>query len=416
MTMKVTYLRILFINLFFALSGGLSANNEVDSWYEFDDDGQTITGISYPAGISHVNSEQSLIIPPQVTKVTADAFSTIASYGVTLSELIIDGGNPVFEMADGANALASVKTTLCDIDMGSGMSVANMATLLEGLGSGNCLESVVITNTSIPADLQWTSEALEQALTEDVRVILPAALVGSQVFGGAKVYGRFVIPEGIDLSSFCVTQTFRDTDDGSNLTFYIPKEVREQALTGEKKLYIERVHFLVPHQGVLMHNASSTSSQCDLERIDPDNLESVAATRYESDMAKYDYNMLVGVIVPTAIGRTETKSGVEYTNMILYNGSFYRTSGGTLGDHRAYLQVRTSDLSGMAAGAKLSVTYDDESTAISLPPVPSPMGEGSRYVYDLQGRKVTDNPSSLFSHSSFSKGIYIVNGKKIAIN
>ena len=36
-------------------------------------------------------------------------------------------------------------------------------------------------------------------------------------------------------------------------------------------------------------------------------------------------------------------------------------------------------------------------------------------VYDLQGRKIADNPSSIISYPSSKKGIYIVNGKKIAI-
>ena len=36
-------------------------------------------------------------------------------------------------------------------------------------------------------------------------------------------------------------------------------------------------------------------------------------------------------------------------------------------------------------------------------------------VYDLQGRKIADNPSSFFSHPSSKKGLYIVNGKKIVI-
>ena len=57
-------------------------------------------------------------------------------------------------------------------------------------------------------------------------------------------------------------------------------------------------------------------------------------------------------------------------------------------------------------------------TGISLTPDPSPKGEGSKYVYDLQGRKVGNNPSSLSGNSgnswySSKKGVYIVNGKKI---
>ena len=36
-------------------------------------------------------------------------------------------------------------------------------------------------------------------------------------------------------------------------------------------------------------------------------------------------------------------------------------------------------------------------------------------VYDLQGRKLADNPSSLISHPSSKPGIYIHKGKKIII-
>ena len=36
-------------------------------------------------------------------------------------------------------------------------------------------------------------------------------------------------------------------------------------------------------------------------------------------------------------------------------------------------------------------------------------------VYDMQGRKVADDPASFFSHPSSQKGIYIMNGKKFII-
>ena len=40
---------------------------------------------------------------------------------------------------------------------------------------------------------------------------------------------------------------------------------------------------------------------------------------------------------------------------------------------------------------------------------------GTSEIYDLQGRKIADNPSSLISHPSSKKGVYIVNGKKVII-
>ena len=94
---------------------------------------------------------------------------------------------------------------------------------------------------------------------------------------------------------------------------------------------------------------------------------------------------------------------------------------------KAYLQ-RTDG----AAAAKfdyLPFTWDDGTTGISsLTPNPSPKGEGSKYVYDLQGRKVASlmnseertMKNSLFTNHYSSgqrpkPGIYIVGGKKFVV-
>ncbi len=56
-----------------------------------------------------------------------------------------------------------------------------------------------------------------------------------------------------------------------------------------------------------------------------------------------------------------------------------------------------------------------ETTGISLTSNLSPKGVGSRYVYDLQGRKVADNSQLSTVNSQLKPGIYIVKGKKIVI-
>ena len=43
------------------------------------------------------------------------------------------------------------------------------------------------------------------------------------------------------------------------------------------------------------------------------------------------------------------------------------------------------------------------------------MHNATNAVYDLQGRKVADNPSSFISHPSSKPGIYIKNGRKIVV-
>ena len=58
------------------------------------------------------------------------------------------------------------------------------------------------------------------------------------------------------------------------------------------------------------------------------------------------------------------------------------------------------------AGANARVLkIDDGTTGISLTPNPSPEGEGS--IYDIQGRKLQATPTT--------KGLYIVNGKKVVV-
>ena len=97
------------------------------------------------------------------------------------------------------------------------------------------------------------------------------------------------------------------------------------------------------------------------------------------------------------------------------------------------LQITFADGSLVAVNASTSKTYtlsdmarmyfsetEETTTGISLTPSPSPKGEGSEYVYDLQGRKIADNPSSFISHPSSQKGIYVVknnNGRtyKVAV-
>lgn len=66
------------------------------------------------------------------------------------------------------------------------------------------------------------------------------------------------------------------------------------------------------------------------------------------------------------------------------------------------------------------ITFDEDikpiTTGIEKTPLPSfPWGGGDNSVYDLQGRKIADDPSSLLSNPSFKPGVYIVNGKKVVI-
>lgn len=76
---------------------------------------------------------------------------------------------------------------------------------------------------------------------------------------------------------------------------------------------------------------------------------------------------------------------------------FYKSSGGTLAAHKAYLHL---DVSG--AREFLGFSFDDEATGINITPA---FSEGEGVAYDMQGRKVAQP----------TKGLYIINGKKVVI-
>lgn len=105
-------------------------------------------------------------------------------------------------------------------------------------------------------------------------------------------------------------------------------------------------------------------------------------------------------------GAAVTTADGDYTNMILNNVSgnvgFYFAAGQTVASNRAYLHFASSYAPD--AAARMTMVFADEATGIeSLTPTPSPIREGS--IYTLNGQRVAQP----------TKGLYIVNGKKVII-
>ena len=322
----------------------------------------------------------SLTIPATVTTVNSGAFSSDAN----VSTLIIEaGGNPAFE----AKLFGEKPNTIGEIQiLGNSMTVANIQKLFTSLGAQGALSTVYIAGYSG----NWSDIASNAVLTSDVTVALPAALVRAQKFGDATVCGRFEITK--EIISFCGNATFQDTDDGSNMLFYIADKCKKE----EDYIHIQRVSYIKQGAGVLIHNLTGTSTYADLPVYDGEITG--------DDATNYTKNMLKGVTVATPIGKTDD----DKTNLVLKDGAFHPTSGGTIGANKAYLQVPTT-----AVGARemLNISFEDETTGIresNLPPGGSqpPIWRGAS-GYDLSGRLLNSRPSA--------KGLYIYNGKKYVI-
>ena len=107
---------------------------------------------------------------------------------------------------------------------------------------------------------------------------------------------------------------------------------------------------------------------------------------------------------------TITATAGDYTNLVLSGSGasrgFHPLSGdGNMGENKAYLQLPTADYNTFAgSGAPLIFVYEDESTGISSA-TNNANGRMDNTYYDLQGRRVA-NPT---------RGLYIVNGKKVIV-
>ena len=335
--------------------------------------------------ISGLTSEglaaSSLTIPKEVIRVKSGAFS---SPSAKVSALVIEaGGNPAFEANlfgtynNSSNEDVPRDNPLGDIQiLGNSMSVSNIKALFASLGAQGALSTVYIEGYSGA----WSNIGVTDVLTEKVEVRLPAALVSDQQFGNAKVSGRFSLTK--DLVTFCGNVTFRDTDNGSNMLFYVA-----DYRAGDGRLHIQRVSYVKAGKGVLIHRAKDTSTYADLPRY--------SGSISSADETLYAKNILVGVTSPTFIWSTD---GTK-TNYILKDGAFHPTTDGTVKANKAYLQIPTS-----AAREMLTISFDDEETT-GVAEVRSQIEDVRGDVYDLSGRRV--------AHPT--KGLYITNGKKYVI-
>ena len=114
-------------------------------------------------------------------------------------------------------------------------------------------------------------------------------------------------------------------------------------------------------------------------------------------------NMLVGVTENTVLNKEDG----DYTNYILAkkNGNlgFYAVAdGSTLSAGKAYLPLPTAQLPSGSGARQMTMIFDDDATGIHQT---ISNAESNNNYYDLQGRRV----------STPTRGLYIVNGKKVVI-
>ena len=120
----------------------------------------------------------------------------------------------------------------------------------------------------------------------------------------------------------------------------------------------------------------------------------------DAEIAPVSENALIGTLSPTYVSNP---SG--FTNFGMSGSKFVPMEAGVVRANKAYLQVDNKDITTGSESRSLQVIFDEETTGISNVEITKPEVKDNVY-YNLNGQRVA-NPS---------KGLYIVNGKKVIIN
>ena len=160
------------------------------------------------------------------------------------------------------------------------------------------------------------------------------------------------------------------------LKVYIVTNVSERTVTAQQINYIPK------NVGVLIENVNTP--------------ESFYATAWEGETSEFSNNMLRGTSAATDV----TGLTAENDIYVLYNDEFVKSTAGMIPANRSYLPLAK----GQATGGRLTICFDDEeTTGIARVNGESVATDGA--IYTLNGLRV-EKPT---------KGLYIVNGKKVVI-
>ena len=129
---------------------------------------------------------------------------------------------------------------------------------------------------------------------------------------------------------------------------------------------------------------------------------------YTGSVSPVATNMFVGINTDATVDVTTTKSGNEYTNLVLAVvggelGFYNLIASGTLATHKAYLPILTSALNVIGSSKKITINFNNGGATDIKGVELNTLSDDT--IYNLQGQKVV-NPE---------RGIYIVNGKKTYI-
>ena len=228
-------------------------------------------------------------------------------------------------------------------------------------------KTVTVTVTGANPQITFSAEKGKRFLLDDITISQTKTTV--DVTLSATGYASYCSPFALNLTptddyaAYAVTAT-----SSSSVTFTkIPGKVAAN----------------IPF---ILYNEENAGEKVSLPIIEDDDVE----------ISPVNSNMLAGTLSPTYV----TTVNGDYTNFGLSGGVFKKITSGVIPANKAYLPVLTSEL---PASGRLSIVFEEEETGIKS------MRDSGKFldntVYNLRGQRV-ENPT---------KGLYIVNGRKVVV-
>ena len=217
------------------------------------------------------------------------------------------------------------------------------------------------------------SESFANELASDVRYIkwiYTAKTTGNVALGNIKLTSTVAFSPAKEYTTLTSAKNLDFTSVSSNLKAYIATTI-----SGDE-VQMVKVNKVPANTGLVL-KATTPGSAVNVPVFDGTGADDVSG------------NKMAG-------SATETTAVAENAGYILSNGVFQPSSGGTLAAGKAYLAIAVS------SARALEMNFDDDVTAIEA--VKTQNVENGQY-FNLAGQRVA-NPT---------KGLYIVNGKKVII-
>ena len=382
------------------------------TWTLTDDGVLTISGTGAMADFtgedpapwrSNRSNISSVIIEPGVTSIGNGAFGSYTNLrSVTIPASVTSIGEKAFSS--------------------SGLSSVTIPAGVESIGKEAFYNCGGLSSVTIPASVERIgSKAFSNSSTLNVTVYAPECTIGGNAFGGYNNSGLYIYVFDDCWNTYTSLSSIWERYDDNGRIHSInvilsgvtarqdPKNTSNYWCT----YYHPQANVKIKTEGVQIFKASLSEDNLTLTKVDGNVIKAGQAVvlKATAAAASDDLDMELTPATPTGDftgnqlkGTTDVMTG-EAGNIYVLSANantgagFYKLkTTATLGANKAYLVY-----DGSATGARDFFGFGEE-TGISLTINPSPSGEGSIY-YTVDGRRV----------SQPTKGLYIVDGKKVVI-